>query len=148
MGYAAYRAWTTGMTSLSPRTRELTQQGATLYTIQLGLNLLWMPLFFKYHRPIAATIDILALSGVVGYMTYVWSQVDEVAGYFLAPYLGWLGFATYLCVSIGPYVVQLLLTTAFPDRRRAPQWVEPPRQSSRSSARHEEARNEVCGREG
>lgn len=99
MGYASYRAWTTGMSSLNPRTRELTQHGATLYTIQLGLNLIWMPLFFKYLRPIESTIDILALTSITTYMTYIWSQVDEVAGYFLVPYLGWLGFATYLCVS-------------------------------------------------
>ena len=99
MGYAAYRAWGTGITSLSPRTVQLTKQGATLYTVQLGLNLLFMPLFFGLKRPIAATVDIFTLTGVVGYMTYVWSQVDEVAGYFLAPYVGWLSFASYITVG-------------------------------------------------
>lgn len=99
MGYAAYRAWSTGMSSLNPRTVELTKQGATLYTIQLGLNLIWMPLFFKYKRPVAAAVDIVALTGVATYLTYIWGQVDEVAAYALVPYLGWLGFATYLCVS-------------------------------------------------
>lgn len=34
-------------------------------------------------------------------MTSVWAQVDEVAAWCMAPYLGWLGFATYLCVGIG-----------------------------------------------
>ena len=99
MGYAAYRAWSTGVNSFDPQTMRLAKHGATLYTIQLGLNLVWMPLFFKYKRPIEATVDIVALTGVTGYLIYVWSQVDAVAGYFLAPYLGWLGFATYLCVS-------------------------------------------------
>ncbi len=101
IGYAAYRAWTTGMASLNPRKVEMTKHGATLYTIQLGLNLIWMPLFFKYKRPVAATLDIVALTGITAYMTYLWGQVDEVAGYFLAPYLAWLGFATYLCVGAG-----------------------------------------------
>lgn len=99
MGYAAYRAWSTGMSSLNPRTVELTKQGATLYTIQLGLNLIWMPLFFKFKRPVAASVDILALTSVVAGMTYIWGQVDKVAAYTLAPYLVWLGFATYLTVS-------------------------------------------------
>ena len=99
MGYAAYRAWTTGMNSNNLGTAYLALHGATLYTIQLGLNLIWMPLFFKLKRPIEATVDIVLLTGVTGYLTYVWSQVDEVAGYCLVPYLGWLGFATYLCVS-------------------------------------------------
>lgn len=50
-------------------------------------------------RPKAATADILALGGVVGYLAYTWGQVDPVCGWLLAPYLGWLSFATYLCVS-------------------------------------------------
>lgn len=60
-----------------------------------------MPLFFGFKRPILATLDVAALTGVVGYMTYLWGQVDEVAGWCLAPYLGWLGFATYLSAGCG-----------------------------------------------
>ncbi|MCJ1257455.1 hypothetical protein MMC24_005280 [Lignoscripta atroalba] len=101
MGFSAYRAWTTGMASLNPRTVELTKQGATLYTIQLALNFMFMPLFFKYKRPVEATVDITILTGVVGYLTYIWGQVDIVSGWALAPYLGWLGFATYLSAGVG-----------------------------------------------
>ena len=86
------------MDSLSPNLESLARQGATLYTVQLGLNLIWMPLFFRFKRPIEATVDIVALTGVTGYMTYAWGQVDQVAGWALAPYCGWLCFATYLCV--------------------------------------------------
>lgn len=99
MGYTAWRAWTTGTASFNPETVSLAKQGATLYTIQLGLNLAWMPLFFGLYRPIAATADIVALGGVTSYLTYVWGKVDPTCGWLLAPYLGWLGFATYLCVS-------------------------------------------------
>lgn len=42
MGYAAYRAWMTGQNSIDPRKAALCRQGATLYTIQLGLNLIWV----------------------------------------------------------------------------------------------------------
>ena len=80
-------------------TKVLVQQGATLYTIQLGLNLIWMPLFFGLKRPIEATVDIVALTGVTGYLTYIWSQVDPVAAWGIVPYVGWLSFATYLSVS-------------------------------------------------
>jgi tryptophan-rich sensory protein len=82
------------MTRLTPP-----KQGATLYTIQLGLNLAWMPLFFGLKRPIEATADIIALTGVTGYLTYIWGQVDEVSAWALAPYVGWLCFASYLTVS-------------------------------------------------
>ena len=60
-----------------------------------------MPLFFRLKRPIEATADIVALTATTGYLTYVWSQVDEVAAWCLAPYLGWLGFATYLSGATG-----------------------------------------------
>merc|ERR1712093_884360 len=51
--------------------------------------------------PHQALVDIVALTGTVGYLTYVWGQVDAVAGWALAPYLGWLGFATYLTAGVG-----------------------------------------------
>ena len=60
-----------------------------------------MPLFFRFKRPIEATVDIVALTGITGYLTYVWGQVDEMAGWALVPYLAWLGFATYLSAGAG-----------------------------------------------
>lgn len=101
MGYAAHRAWTVGTTSANPNTVNLARHGATLYTIQLGLNLIWMPLFFRFNRPIEATVDVVALTGVTGWLIYVWGQVDERAGYALVPYLGWLTFASYLSAGCG-----------------------------------------------
>ena len=101
MGYAAYRAWNIGMSSFDPSKVEATRRGATVYTVQLALNLIWMPLFFRAERPIEATADIVALTGAVGYLTYTWAKVDKVAAWCLAPYLGWLGYATYLCVGTG-----------------------------------------------
>lgn len=93
------------------------QQGATLYTIQLGLNLIWMPLFFKFKRPIEATVDIVCLTGVTGYLAYIWSQIDQVAAWGIAPYVGWLGFATYLSVS---YRYQVAKSQANNTIRRVP----------------------------
>jgi benzodiazapine receptor len=58
-----------------------------------------MPLFFGLEKPIAATADIVALTGVTGYLAYIWGQIDPTCGWLLAPYLGWLSFATYLSVS-------------------------------------------------
>ena len=75
------------------------QHGATLYTIQLGLNMAWMPLFFGLSRPIEASADILALLGTTGYLIYTWHGVDQVAAWTLVPYFAWLSFASYLSVS-------------------------------------------------
>ncbi|EDU50449.1 translocator protein [Pyrenophora tritici-repentis] len=101
MGYTAYRAYTTGASSANPHTVSLALHGATLYSIQLGLNLLWTPLYFGLGQPIAASVDILALGGTLAYLTSVWGQVDPVCGWLLAPYLGWVSFATYLCIGSG-----------------------------------------------
>lgn len=60
-----------------------------------------MPLFFVAKRPIEATVDIVALTGVTGYLTYIWGKVDNIAGLALAPYLAYLGFATYLSAGVG-----------------------------------------------
>ncbi|KAK2594159.1 hypothetical protein QQS21_008158 [Conoideocrella luteorostrata] len=102
MGYAAHRAFTTGLSPLvGPETAQLTRQSMTLYSVQLGLNLIWMPLFFVAKRPVEASVDILSLVGLNGYLAYLWGSVDRTAGLLQIPYLGWLGFATYLCVGAG-----------------------------------------------
>jgi benzodiazapine receptor len=89
------------MSSEIPSVVENTRIGATLYSLQLGLNFAWMPLFFVKGWPILATVDIVALTATVGYLTYLWGKVDDTASYCLMPYLGWLSFATYLCVGAG-----------------------------------------------
>ncbi|KAK0657650.1 TspO/MBR-related protein [Cercophora newfieldiana] len=103
MGYAAYRAVYLGTSPLNlPYTISTAKHGATLYTIQLGLNLAWMPLFFGLRRPIEATVDCAALLGINAYLAYLWgSRVDELAGWLLVPYVAWLGFATYLSAGTG-----------------------------------------------
>lgn len=101
MGYASHSAWKNGMASLNPRVVEDTRRGATMYTIQLALNQLFMPLFFGLGRPVEALVDIVALTGSVGYLASVWSRVDKTGTYCLVPYLAWLGFATYLTAGTG-----------------------------------------------
>lgn len=102
MGYAAHRAITTGLNPMSSTAaHQDAKSSATLYTIQLGLNLAWMPLFFVAKRPIEATIDAAALFGINSYLTYVWGGIDEVAGWCMVPYVAWLGFATYLSAGAG-----------------------------------------------
>lgn len=102
MGYAAHRVWTTGTSPLnSTAVIETTRHAATIYTAQLGLNLVWTPLFFGLRAPIAALVDITALIAVNVYLTNLWSEVDEVSAYLQLPYLAWLSFATYLCAGVG-----------------------------------------------
>lgn len=102
MGYAAYRAVHYGTSPLNSASTILAaKHGATLYTIQLGLNLAWMPLFFVARRPVEAAADLVALVGINSYLAYLWGSVDRVAGWCLVPYIAWLGFGAYLAVGVG-----------------------------------------------
>ena len=86
-----------------------------------------MPLFFKFKRPIEATVDIVCLTGVTGYLTYIWSQVDAIAAWGIVPYLGWLGFATYLSVCFdhsNSYMYNCSELTNFQGRRRLSEQLE------------------------
>lgn len=78
------------------------KHGAALYTIQLGLNLAWVPLYFGLWRPIEAAIDVVVLLGVNSYLAYMCeTAVDKTAGLLLVPHVAWLGFATYLLAGTG-----------------------------------------------
>lgn len=102
MGYAAHRAWFNGLSPFSPpATLATARHAAAVYSAQLALNLAWTPLFFGAQMPVAASVDIVALLGTNAYLTYLYSQFDAVSAWCMAPYLGWLGFATYLCVGVG-----------------------------------------------
>ncbi|TFA98511.1 hypothetical protein CCMA1212_009723 [Trichoderma ghanense] len=102
MGYAAHRAAFNGLSPVSsPQTIQTTRHSMTVYSIQLGLNLIWMPLFFVAKRPVEATADLVALLGLNGYLAYLWGSIDPVAGWCQVPYLAWLSFATYLSAGAG-----------------------------------------------
>ncbi|KAK6843451.1 TspO/MBR-related protein [Apiospora arundinis] len=103
MGYAAHRAITSGLNPLTSSVEGVrdAKHAATLYTIQLGLNLAWTPLFFGLRKPVAALVDIVALLGLNSYLTYQFFQLDTTAGWCMVPYVAWLTFATYLNTGVG-----------------------------------------------
>lgn len=100
MGYAAYRAWDVGMSSLDPSVVEATKQGATLYTIQLALNLSSAAMLPGYRQPVASSAVVVALLGSIGALILKWGKVDPIASYCLLPYISWVSLATYLTLGI------------------------------------------------
>ena len=88
----AYSAWRVWRSSPSPgRSRALALWGA-----QLALNGAWTPLFFGARRPRLALADLAALDATATAYTATAARVDRTAALAFVPYLGWLGFATYL----------------------------------------------------
>ncbi|KAF3938489.1 hypothetical protein ABW19_dt0205411 [Dactylella cylindrospora] len=101
MGYGIHHAYTVSTTSTSSSIHTAFLSTSALYTTQLGLNLLWTPLFFGIERPDLALIDILALGGNLLALTYNYFLIDTVAAWTMVPYLAWIGFATYLNAGVG-----------------------------------------------
>lgn len=73
-----------------------TDNALGLYFLQLAANLGWSYLFFRYHLPAAALIDIAGLFILVAMMIRAFGEHSRIAALIQYPYLAWLGFAAYL----------------------------------------------------
>lgn len=67
-----------------------------LFFVQLAVNFAWSYLFFEFHQPLIALIDIAILWVLVFLMIRQFHRHSPIAGWLQAPYLAWLSFAAYL----------------------------------------------------
>ncbi|WVO24926.1 uncharacterized protein IAS62_006306 [Cryptococcus decagattii] len=98
MGYASHLAVRAFDTAVTPSGTSQADQALQLYYAQLGLNLIWSPLFFGFKQKEIALGNLLALTGTVAAMTVKMHDLNTPFSttWFLAPYCAWLGYATYL----------------------------------------------------
>lgn len=94
MGYAAYRAWTSGGEPAAVR------QALTLYGAQLFVNFLWPIVFFRLEMRLAALFVLIVLWILILMTILAFSRLDEKAGDLLLPYLLWVTFAGYLNLGV------------------------------------------------
>jgi tryptophan-rich sensory protein len=71
-----------------------------LFGIQLFLNGLWSWLFFGYHHPGAAFIDVVALWVTIAVVALVFWRFSVPAGLLFLPYLAWVSYAAALNFAI------------------------------------------------
>jgi tryptophan-rich sensory protein len=71
-----------------------------LFVVQLALNLAWSFIFFKFHNPAWAFVDIALLWLAIVATIFKFSGVSSVAAWLLAPYLIWVTYAAALNFSI------------------------------------------------
>lgn len=71
-----------------------------IYLIQLGANLLWPFIFFKFKLLTVAYIWILLLILLVIIMIKEFLERNKLAGYLQIPYLIWLCIASFLNLLI------------------------------------------------
>lgn len=95
---ALYFLMTVGAIIIRHNARRFEWAGASfsLFFLQLGLNLAWSVLFFFFHKPIWALMDLVALWIVVALMIREFSGYSRFAAAIQFPYLAWLSFAAYL----------------------------------------------------
>ncbi len=71
------------------------------FALQWVLNVLWNPVFFKFHHPQAGLIVIIALTLLMGYMLLKYRPQQWLQSLLIWPYLLWLCVAT----SLNAYIV-------------------------------------------
>ncbi len=92
----AIAAWLVWRTPASPRRTA----ALWLFAIQLVLNFLWTPVFFRFHDlGLALTIIVLLWLAILVTAIRFW-PLSRPASWMLLPYLAWVGFATALNFAI------------------------------------------------
>lgn len=71
-----------------------------LFLVQLALNFSWSPLFFAAHRVAPALLVLATMMLLSIAATRVIADISRSAARLMLPYLGWLGFASYLNFEI------------------------------------------------
>lgn len=89
MGIAAWRVWRNGGFAA--------QRGPLgLFLVQLALNALWTPLFFRMHMLGVALLELIVLWLAIAATIRAFRRIDVPAAWLLAPYIAWVSFAGFL----------------------------------------------------
>lgn len=74
-----------------------------IFWIQLALNLIWSPIYFKKRDPKLAFKVISALWVSIVLTMIEFNKVNAFAAKLLVPYLAWVTFATYLNFDVASF---------------------------------------------
>lgn len=94
MGIAAFLIWREGWN------RKDVKIAFGAFIIQLVLNTLWSIIFFGFHNPGVAFVEIIFLWLAILAIIIVFSKVSKPAAWFLVPYIFWVSIAAYLNYTI------------------------------------------------
>jgi len=71
-----------------------------LFSLQLFLNFLWSVIFFGWHQPLLALIEIGVLWVVIALLIIDFWKFSKPAAILLIPYILWVSIASFLNLSI------------------------------------------------
>lgn len=93
MGTAAWLVW-------KPVGFKAAKTPLTLFAVQLVLNGAWSWVFFHFHQPGWAFVEIVVLWLAIGATTITFFRCSKTAGWLMVPYLMWVSFASVLNFAI------------------------------------------------
>jgi len=94
MGIAAFLIWRKGLK------KKAVKNALIIFLLQLVFNTLWSFLFFKFHSPFWALVDIGVLWSLISLSLIKFWKINKAAGILLIPYLLWVSFASFLNYTI------------------------------------------------
>lgn len=94
MGIAAFLIWRKGLK------KKVVKNALIIFLVQLVFNTLWSFLFFKFHLPFWALMDIIVLWTLILLALIKFWKINKAAGILLIPYLLWVSFASFLNYTI------------------------------------------------
>lgn len=86
--------------NMFPKKNSLLSLGVLLFFIQLIFNLMWSPIFFRYHQICLSILIILAILVFLLLTMIQFYKISPTSFYLLLPYLIWSCFALYLNIYI------------------------------------------------
>ncbi len=90
MGIALYLVWS----------EKNNKKALALFAIQLVLNVLWSFVFFGWHQPGWAFIEIMLLWIAIATTIIEFKKLSKAAAWLMAPYLAWVSFAAVLTFAV------------------------------------------------
>ena len=106
-GWVFGAAWFSIMVLFSVFMARVTADASTrkswlfLFALQFVLNVMWNPVFFRWHLVTAALIILVLLTIVVAILLIRSLKHDRLSALFILPYLLWL----FVAISLNAYVL-------------------------------------------
>lgn len=76
------------------------KRAITLFAIQLALNVLWSFIFFGWHAPGWAFVEIIVLWIAILATIIEFKKLSTTAAWLMVPYLAWVTFAAVLNFAV------------------------------------------------
>ncbi len=94
MGLALWQVWK------SEKPEPQKRRAMLVFALQLFLNFWWSLIFFEFHQPGLAFLDIMLMLATIIWTIFLFAPMSRAAAWLLVPYVSWVSFAAILNYTI------------------------------------------------